>query len=229
MPTSLINAYLTPESTQQPVVHEDLANLVEQMMQGDVMRFATTAARTAAFATLGFSPPNGAMSHLLDAHRFEWFNGTSWCPMPGQRIARGRRESNSTTTTTEVGVLRLDDHAVIAGVSYTVHTSAVLPFSSVANDYIGVNVRYTTDGSTPSTASTAMIATQMRCTGAGGNETSKITVGYVPATDLTLSLLLTISRVSGTGSVGLTGSATAPIELFLDSAGWDPGDSGTDV
>lgn len=106
MPTSEINAYLTPESTAKPVVHEDLIKLVRQMMIGDVMRFATADARTAIFADLGTGPPRGALSYLESLDWHEWYDGTNWVALPGTQIAESLLKADSddvdTTAATEI-------------------------------------------------------------------------------------------------------------------------------
>lgn len=81
MPTSEINAYTTPEGTAKAATHEDLRNLVKQMMQGDVMRFASTSERTTVFDALKVSPPKGAVSYLQDVKAYESYNGTAWATL----------------------------------------------------------------------------------------------------------------------------------------------------
>jgi hypothetical protein len=81
VPTSAINKYVTPESTAKPVVAEDLKKIVDQMMLGDVMYFASVAERTTTFAALGVSPPKGAVSYLADVDRYERYSG-GWGPLP---------------------------------------------------------------------------------------------------------------------------------------------------
>jgi hypothetical protein len=142
------------------------------------------------------------------------------------RVARGLRTTASATTTTEAEMLRLDSVPVLAGHTYTIATSTMSPFSTVANDYIASRLRYTTDGTTPTVASTLLIAAQSRITGASGNESSLISVTYNPAADGIISLLLTIARSSGTGNVSVSSSATNPIELWISHDGEDPGNTG---
>lgn len=143
-----------------------------------------------------------------------------------RRVARTGRTTSSSTTTTEAEVLRLDSVPVLGGHTYTIRTSAVLPVSSIANDYVGVKIRHTTDGSTATTASTQLLGTQTRITGASGNETVTLAVLINPSTDQSLSILLTVSRVSGTGNASISGGATTPIQLWIDHEGEDPGDTG---
>ena len=142
------------------------------------------------------------------------------------RVARAITTSSSATTTTEVGVLRLDSVPVLGGHTYTIRTSSLLPVSTVANDYVGTKIRYTSDGTTATTSSTQLLGTQTRITGASGNETVTLAVTYNPASDQNLSILLSASRVSGTGNCSIGGGATTPIELWIDHDGEDPGNTG---
>jgi hypothetical protein len=146
----------------------------------------------------------------------------------GTCVKRGRRETNSTTTTTEQSVLRIDTVQLLSGRLYLLKTNSLQPFSSVANDYVGIRLRYSTSG-TADTSSTVAIVVQDRYTGASGNETTQAEVTYAAGSNQTMSLLLTVGRVSGTGNVGLTGSSTVPIELMVIDLGVDPGDTGTDL
>lgn len=149
-------------------------------------------------------------------------------PLPLGVLARARRETSSTTTTTEVGVLRLDDVLVYLGRSYRVSWAA-LGDSSVANDVIQANARYTTDGSTPTTSSTIMQLTTDLQVNASTSVSLNGEVVYTPTADETLSVLLSAQRTAGTGSVGLIGSATFPIQLVVEDVGPDVTDTGVDV
>src|SRR5688572_4356855 len=102
---------------------------------------------------------------------------------PQGLIARGRRESNSTSTTTEVGVLRIDDIPLTGGRSYLVQTSSLVLHSSVANDVVRAGIRYTTDGSPPSTSSTLMGIVQERIDATANPPAQPLVVGYFPASD----------------------------------------------
>lgn len=144
-------------------------------------------------------------------------------------LARGKRTTNSTTTTTEVGVLRLDDVPIQAGRTYLIYTSTLLADSSVANDGVEGLLRYTTDGSTPTTSSTILAQTVDVQTNAAQSTDVAVIASYTPAADETLSVLLTVARTTGTGNVGLLGAATTPIELFIEDKGLDVTDTGVDV
>lgn len=150
-------------------------------------------------------------------------------PLPLGIVARGNRTTSSTTTTTEVGVLRLDDVPMYLGRTYKIWTTALLLDTSVAADVASVNLRHTTDGSTPSTSSTILTSAQAPLANATSGNTVNPQIDYTPASDLLFSVLLTVTRVSGTGSVGIVGASTAPINLVIEDCGLDQTDTGTDI
>lgn len=146
-------------------------------------------------------------------------------------IARGRRTTSSTTTTTIVGVLRLDDIPITAGKVYSIRTGTLNLDSSVAADHIRGIIRYTTDGSTPTTTSTILPGglCDSGQANAGFGEANMIETLYIPAANETLSLLLCVQRVNGTGSVGIVNVGGYQTELIVEDIGEDPGDTGTDI
>lgn len=147
-------------------------------------------------------------------------------------IARGRRTTSSTASTgTEVGVIRLDDIPVTGGLLYRVASNGLHFDTTVAADVSVARVRYTTDGSTPSTASTILpgaLAYALQGN-ASWPETALIDTFYAPAADETLSLLLTVNRVAGSGSCLIFADTDHTIDLWVESLGTDPGDTGTDI
>lgn len=144
-------------------------------------------------------------------------------------IARGRRTTTSTGTTTIVGVLRLDDVPVLAGYTYRVYTSN-LRLTGGTNDGVEVTLRYSTDGSTPTTASTAMATAGVQITNTAVYEDAMLSVSYTPSTDQVLSVLLCVARVSGSaGNAAIGGATTFPIELFIENGGLDVGNTGTSI
>ena len=146
-------------------------------------------------------------------------------------IARAYRSTNSSGTTTEVGVVRLDDTPITAGRLYRVYTNSVGVDSSVANDGVRLNLRYTTDGTTPTPSSTVLTISQTIQTNIAAAEYVVVDATYTPASNETLSVLLTVSRATGSGTVLATGGSGAPgpIELYIEDMGDDPGDTGTEL
>ena len=149
--------------------------------------------------------------------------------LPRGNIARGNRTTSSSTTTTEGGVLRLDDFPMYLGRTYKIWTSPLLMDTSVAADVASSNLRITTDGSTPSTSSTILSSVQAPLANATSGNTVPHSIDYTPTADLLFSVLLTVTRVSGTGNISLVGAATAPINMVIEDIGLDKTDTGTDI
>lgn len=144
-------------------------------------------------------------------------------------VARGSRPTNSAgVTTTETSVVRLDNVALKASRLYVVRTNAIQVFSTVAGDTVKVNLRYTTTGVAATTASTILATTYERAHVAGGAGGGAIMFfEYLPVqvSDVALSVLLTLTRNTGTGTVNLL----ANIDMFIEAFGADPGDTGIDL
>src|SRR5690348_15363931 len=141
----------------------------------------------------------------------------------------GNRQTNSTTTTTIVGVLRLDDVQLRGGRAYEIKTSA-LRTTSGANDGVTATLRVTTDGSTPTTSSTAIATGSTQTTSASVFESITLQRLYQPSSDQLLSVLLCVARTTGSaGNAGLGGDATYPIEIWIVDVGEATADAGTDI
>jgi hypothetical protein len=146
-------------------------------------------------------------------------------PLPLGVIARGRRGSDNTSITTEQGILRLDDVPIVAGRLYRVSAQF-----SVNNQTVRVipNLRYTTDGSTPSTSSTLLEEAVFNSTAVsttGG--TARVVGYYTPGSNQTFSVLLT-AQSSGV-AVTVFGANDEHCDLVIEDCGVDPGDTGSDV
>jgi len=143
--------------------------------------------------------------------------------------AIGIRTSNSSTTTTEVGVLRIDDIVTTAGHRYEIKVNAIALHSTVNGDVVRANIRYTTDGSTPTTASTALTDAQLTVNNTTFPTTNIASGSLVATLGQVLSVLLSVQRISGSGNAQILGSATFPIELYINDLGPDSGDVGVDI
>lgn len=152
---------------------------------------------------------------------------------PGRCIKRARRITNSSTSASTVLVptLRLDGAPIYTGRQYTIVTSSCLFDTSNVGDMARIALTYTTDGSTPTTASPILPGGQDQVY--LGNTSSgvhaKICTPYIPTADETLSLLLSIARVQGAGTVQLLADGTHIIDLRIIDQGEDPGDTGVDL
>lgn len=173
------------------------------------------------------TPVEGQHIYTQDTDRVYYYNGTSWCPVAGQCIARGNRTTSSSTTTSEIGVIRVAVD-LKAGQMIIIKISPLLLYSNTVSDFVFARVRYTLDGSAPGTTSTILSTVAGY---AGASQTITPFIGkYVPASDLTFTALLTVGRASGSGTVGLVVNANVPdTDMVIVAAGADPGDTGVDI
>lgn len=144
-------------------------------------------------------------------------------------VAWGRRPSDSSTTTSEVGVLRVDNIELESGYQYQVWTSALLLDTDVSNDEVGAQLRYSTSG-TATTSSTIMPGSDARerLTDSNFPESENIDTIYTPSADETMSVLLTVRRVAGTGNAVLRANNGAT-DLVVRRIGPAVSDTGVDV
>jgi hypothetical protein len=149
----------------------------------------------------------------------------------GTIIARGRRTTSTTTTTTSLGVLRLDDIPITSGRAYSVHTSGLALDGGTTAAVALAIIRYTTDGSTPTTSSNQFPGGWTRDVTTNTTDGPIHATGaiYVPSSDETLSLLLCIQSGNGAVAVQMLGDATFPIDMWVVDHGTDPGDTGVDI
>lgn len=141
-------------------------------------------------------------------------------------VARGRRITFSSTTTTEVEVLRLDGVQVKAGRLYWITTGPVGVDTSVNNDGARLQLRMATASATATTSSTVLDLAQQLMPNAAHSEHFSVGAMYPAASDDVLSVLLTVGRSTGSGSVGTIGDPTYPVDLMVWDCGVDPGDTG---
>lgn len=143
----------------------------------------------------------------------------------------GRRTSNSSASTgTETSVLRLDDAALKALRHIVVQVSGIHLESSVVSDALKVQIRYTTDASTPTTSSTVLPGSVLygREVVANSSETTALNVSYeTGSSDETLSVLLTVTRIAGTGNCILHASSTDCLDMRIVDVGPAVGNTGT--
>ena len=148
-------------------------------------------------------------------------------------IARGFRTSSSSTTTTEVGVLRIDNIPVFEGRLYRVWlATSVLFNSTVANDLIEGRFYY----GFGATSTLPVIGTNLfgvlsiNARSASGAQFSDGTGAFLvsPGTGI-LSVLFTVLRTVGTGTIGVVSSTAYPVHLVVEDIGPDPGDTGVDI
>jgi len=147
-------------------------------------------------------------------------------------VAWGNRTSpSSTVTTTITGVLRIDDIPVSSGTSYVVEATNVILDSTVTGDGLQADIRFTTDGSTPVTGSPPLPGSIIygRIITANSGESKVIRCVYVPPSNQTLSILLCVQRIGGTGNARLFAGTNDRLELGIYKVGPGVTNVGTSV
>lgn len=186
-----------------------------------VTPFADASTRSSAIA----SPIDGQITYLASVNRFDGGEGGSWRPLPGQLIARGNRATSSTTTTTvEIGVMRIDSIPIVSGVVYEISTSPIYLLANT-NDTISFRVRVSTTGAATTSDTQVGNALQLK-TDAGQPPSGVFQAHYTATTTGNLSVLTTVQRTSGSGNAQTFGTYDLYISAFSLT---DPGDSGTDL
>ena len=148
-------------------------------------------------------------------------------------IARARRTTNSSasTSTTSVGVLRLDDKPIKALRTYRITWKANFDVATQTDTLRGL-IRYTTDGSTPTTSSTILPGSGGETSFTSNATASGVTIvtDYTPVADEILSTLLCIQHNVGTGNgIMQADGTTFTVDVYIDDMGDDPGNTGTAV
>lgn len=149
---------------------------------------------------------------------------------PPRIVARGRRTTTSAiATTTEIGVLRLDNIPVFDSKAYAITTSSINIDTSVANDIGDARIRVAqnpTPGTVATTASTQIGHVRNTIDDAAASNVIPANAFYFPTADGYLSVLLSLFRQAGTGNIIIFCSATELLDLVVWEMGLDPGDTG---
>lgn len=146
--------------------------------------------------------------------------------LPQGVIKRGRRSTaTGNVTTTETGVLRVDSIPVYAGRLYKITTNGINIDTSVDNDVASVRIRASTSGS--ATITSTLLGT-LRCTIDSATQSNILpdAAFYIASADGTLSVLLSLIRVTGTGNIVVFCDATNYLDMVIEDMGIDPGDTG---
>jgi hypothetical protein len=146
--------------------------------------------------------------------------------LPQGVIKRGRRTtSTGNVTTTETGVLRVDDIPVYAGRLYKISTSNINVDTSADNDVARAAIRVSTSGAA-TTSSTLIGYVRMTIDNNTQSNVHNVTCFYSPGSDGDLSVLLTLLRQAGSGNIIVFGGASDICDLVIEDMGPDPGDTG---
>lgn len=142
----------------------------------------------------------------------------------------GNRTSTAgpTSGSTELGVLRLDGMTLTSGRIYKVDVSNVRPDTTVSGDGVKLTLRHNSAG-TATTGSTEIGRSESNVAGVDQDMVPSPTGLIIPgSTVATNSVLLSIVRFSGTGTISLTGD-TGGLWMTVTDLGPAPSDTGVDV
>ena len=149
---------------------------------------------------------------------------------PMRVVARGRRiTSTASITTTETGVLRVDNIPVFDSKGYRILTSNINLDTSVNNDAADLRIRVAqavTPGTAATIASTQIAHFRNTIDDLAFSNVLPISGYYWPSADGYLSVLLSCQRVAGTGNIVVFCSAVELLDLVIEELGTDPGDTG---
>lgn len=218
MPVSEVNKYVTPEGTAKPVVAEDLAKIVKQMMLGDVMFFASEAERNATFGTLGFAPPQGAVSYIANLDRYDRYNG-AWGPLPLNETVDavdigfgGTLYTTSGTTELDIGRLANINVQLINGQFYRNDIYLITTRTTAADEFV-VRLRQGTP------VSGTLLAEEIiygEASTSGQEAIAPLLWSWASAT-VTTTLYLSVARNSGGGTMsvfGQLGTRSRPLNIL---------------
>lgn len=148
-------------------------------------------------------------------------------------LQRGNRITPGTTTTTAMqGFHQSGGMNLTLGRLYEINFGTVNPQSTVATDAVDIQVRFTTNNTTPTTSSPVMPGSEFFCrpTAANSSETNTLKFTYTPTgANEVLFMLLCYNRIAGTGNVNMFASASSRYEQFVKDIGLDPGVTGFNI
>lgn len=168
------------------------------------------------------NPAPGAVAwNTNDVKMYAYSSGAWVRQSAGAMIAYGSRSSNTASSTAgEIGVLRVDNIQVIANRRYYTVVSAGF-YNGNSNEFVTGRLRYSTAGA--ATLTSTQIGAEVPVV--SNNFTAQgftVSGSFVPAASGTASVLLSIARLTGTGSIRSNGFTEMPIF----DGGVDPGNTG---
>lgn len=140
--------------------------------------------------------------------------------------------TGATASATAVRLLSLTAIPVIAGRSYKVTSPCLAMYCAgggAGPTIAQAELKFTTDGSTPTAASPLLVADSLWVDNMGHSAALTLEANYVPTVTGTLGLVLDfyIPILGGATSVGIAASSWQPITIVVTDLGVDPGDTGT--
>jgi len=147
-------------------------------------------------------------------------------------VAWGNRATSSTSfTTTEQGVLRLDNIPMVNGREYLILCPALIPSSNVAGDAIEIFLRLSTSGNATTASGALEGGAVINSRSASATEFQSSAIAHYKASATgNVSILLSAVRSAGTGTCSIFASAGKyALNLMVIDMGVGLSDTGTDV
>jgi hypothetical protein len=144
-------------------------------------------------------------------------------------VRRGSRATDSTATSAEIGVLRVDNIPILANYLYKIWTSPLFLIGSVTTDVNSVLLRTSSSGVATTASTQLCLAQDQTANTTHPPAISSLVMPYSSGSNQTLSVLLSVSRMAGGSGTVKIGAAVGTIELVIECLGLDPGDSGVDL
>lgn len=229
MATTLLQGLTYPAASDPPNGPAQIQALAVSAESKLVQVYASSGARTSAFTAASLSPAAGMVSYITGTKRFEMYDGTQWAPMPGQILSYHKRTTATVCLGTELGVMRLSTVALLGGYRYKIMSSSLV-LIPVQGDTAKVAIRYSTSGTAGLTDTVLGTAEATVYSSFRAANTPTIAFTYAPGSNQTVSFLMSLNRSGGTGgAISLVGSSTQPVEMWVECAGPDTGDTGVDL
>lgn len=167
--------------------------------------------------------------------KLEIWSGSAWGEyqgtlLPRGVIARASRSTNGTGTgnTSQATGQKLCEltATVKAGRLYRINAPNLQPFATLATT-VEFALTYTTDGTAPTVTSAKITSTDAQVVAGGTPGFAALQALYAPSSDQTLRVLISYFCAGSATTVATFGSATRPVEFFIEDVALDPGVTGT--
>ena len=145
-------------------------------------------------------------------------------------LYRAKRSAAKTTITTESGVVRLDGIATVGGRSYKVTTGSMkTPSTNNEAAQVTAFLRVDTTGAAATTASTVFGEARITTLATNGAGAGVVEFTYHAPSNQTLSVLLTVTRTAGAGTISAAGPDGVGAEIQVEDLGFTITNTGVDI
>lgn len=148
--------------------------------------------------------------------------------LPYDIVGYHRRTTALTGATAEVGYVRIDNVPMRNGYTYLAFVPTINLSQSAATNIVRSRIRVNASG-TATTASLQIGAARFNQENASFTNIAPMMGLYTATADGSLSVIVTVLRDSGAGTVGIFASAADYFDLFIWEVGTTVADTGTDL